>query len=110
MGSRHASSQGEAFLVAFADAVRDMEQGLNVTVEWSFHTTPRRGVVCVHGVAYCTPQGATGPMKAGSIEGEYPNSTAGSLEAFLYSLAFKLAGMVHMWVQHEKEAQRGARA
>jgi hypothetical protein len=106
MSSYKRSSQGEAFLVAFTDAVRDTEGIPAVDTHWTFHLTEQRGVICFHGDAYYTPAGATGVLKMASIEGTYPNAVAGSLEAFLYSLAFKLGGMASSWYTEERAARR----
>lgn len=106
MASYKRGSEGEAFLVAFTDAVRDAEGLRGMTLFWDFHITPRRGVICVHGEARYMHVGASTGVKAASIEGEYPNSTQGSFEAFLYSLAFKLGGMASAWYEGEKRLRR----
>jgi hypothetical protein len=106
MSSYKRSSQGEAFLVAFVDAVRDTEGIPGCSTHWDFHLTEQRGVICFHGEARYTPARGTGQLKMAEIKGTYPNATAGSLEAFLYSLAFKLGGMASSWYTEEKAARR----
>jgi len=98
--------QSEAFLVAFTDAVRDIEGIPATSVVWDFHISPQRGVVCFHGEALYSTSDSPQPLKMASIEGTYPNSTSGSLEAFLYSLAFKLGGMAASWYTEEVAAHR----
>jgi len=95
-------TQGEAFLVGFHDTLEETVQQYNASVTWELHTTRRRGVLCFHGTGYVVPPGAAGPVKAGYIEAEYPNSNAGSLEAFLYGLGFRLSNMIAVWCEAEK--------
>lgn len=106
MSSYKRSSQGEAFLVAFCDAVRDTEGIPATRTAWSLYLTDQRGVVCFRGVAYYTAPGGGEGLLMAKIEGTYPNAVAGSLEAFLYSLAFKLGGMAASWYTEERAARR----
>lgn len=106
MTSYKKGAEGEAFLVAFTDACRDTEGIKGMTLYWDFHLTPRRGVICIHGEARYTASPTARGATAASIEGEYPNSRAGSLEAFLYGLAFKLGGMAAAWYDSEQALRR----
>ena len=86
--------QGGEFMRALWHEQREIEKSFAVIVELDFVPTTRAGV-------YTLRLTATGPVvdegllvKVAAIQAEYPNSSNGLLEAFMFQMIMKLGHLV----------------
>jgi hypothetical protein len=90
------AGDGEGFLRAFHDAVRDLELAYSCTVSCSLGLTGRKGVLLFELTARSKREGANDPV-IGKYTCEYPTAQVGTLEAALYASAVRLERVVADW-------------
>jgi hypothetical protein len=83
------ASDGEGFLRAYHDELKDLELNFGVLITARIDLTPRRGVLVFNLTAWSV-RDRRGEIPAAQYGAEYPTAQVGTLEAFLYQSVVKL--------------------
>lgn len=104
MAYKNDGAEWAAFGHSMWDVLVDLENDNPITVELRISPSRRRRVVQVSAVATHIRPGAP-PAEVCRVQGEYPNSRASTLVAYLFWLVNQLARQVEDWRRDQEREQ-----